>query len=594
MIDWLPAPDFINALGWTLVHFLWQGCAIVAAFWLLVRLVPQERAEVRYWAGLAAYLATALVPAITFAMQLQQAAAGAANAGVTLPTLSVVTGYRSGTLPFLQQALEPAMPVVVALWAIGVALLSSRTFIGWLGTRRLVRVGVTPVGEVLQSAATALQAQLGIRRAVRVLESTLVRVPTVIGWLRPVVLMPASVIAGLPRAQLEMIIAHELAHVRRHDYLVNLLQLVIETVFFYHPAIRWLSRQVRQEREHCCDDLVVAQCGHRVQYARALASLEAMREIPRAPALGANGGDLFYRVSRIVGSERPRHHAGQVQTALALAVAAVASLGAHQGMEMGLVGNALQPASTQIETPNHDMAPAAQRALGDGLRRHSQAQRQAAMEREAAVQRQLELEAARRASTRQLPTLNTEAVPLKPDAASSSGSEPNVPAVSISRGPAITLDDTPVVLATAVPAPRIDQPSAEAVLESLPEPALTAIPRHREPPDYPFRAWRDGMEGQVKLQFTVDARGQVRNARVVDAQPARVFDAAALKAIKKWSFEVSGEHDPDLRLYQTFEFAVNDSSEAPARKARRCNRTGSNICGQHYSEQHAEFFGGQD
>ena len=132
-----------------------------------------------------------------------------------------------------------------------------------------------------QRMATRLSRRLHIGRAITLLESALVDVPTVIGWLKPVVLLPASALAGLSPQQLEAILAHELAHIRRHDYLVNLLQTLVETVLFYHPAVWWLSRRIRIERENCCDDLAVSLCGDPVAYAQALADLEALRSGPR-------------------------------------------------------------------------------------------------------------------------------------------------------------------------------------------------------------------------------------------------------------------------------------------------------------------------
>src|SRR5213075_1678041 len=134
-----------------------------------------------------------------------------------------------------------------------------------------------------------------LRRAVKLVESAAVEVPAVISWLRPVVLLPASTLTGLAPKQIEMVLAHELAHIRRHDFLVNILQAVVETLMFYHPAVWWMSRRLRIERENCCDDLAVAVCGDALQYARALTRLEELRGGPRI-ALAANGGSLLTRV----------------------------------------------------------------------------------------------------------------------------------------------------------------------------------------------------------------------------------------------------------------------------------------------------------
>ena len=136
-------------------------------------------------------------------------------------------------------------------------------------------------------------------------ESLLVEVPTVIGWLRPMILLPASALVGLSPQQLESLLVHELAHIRRHNYLVNLVQTTVETLLFYHPAVWWVSQQVREEREDCCDDLAVAVCGDVLVYARALAELEQLRAVGPHLAVAANGGHLLRRIQRLIGSPAP-------------------------------------------------------------------------------------------------------------------------------------------------------------------------------------------------------------------------------------------------------------------------------------------------
>src|SRR5207237_4946041 len=116
--------------------------------------------------------------------------------------------------------------------------------------------------------------RLGLPAAAHVVESALVDVPTVVGWLRPAILLPIAALASLSPEQVEAILAHELAHIRRHDYAVNVLQTFAETLLFYHPAVWWVSKRIRVEREHCCDDVAVAVCGDAVCYAEALATLE--------------------------------------------------------------------------------------------------------------------------------------------------------------------------------------------------------------------------------------------------------------------------------------------------------------------------------
>jgi hypothetical protein len=155
-----------------------------------------------------------------------------------------------------------------------------------------------------------LTARMHVSRRVRLLQSTLVDVPTMLGAFKPLILLPLAAATAMPLEALEALLAHELAHIRRHDYLVNLLQSVTETLLFYHPAVWWISAQIRQEREHCCDDLAIALTGNRLQYAKALASMESMRTSPRRfppqLSLAARGAALLPRIRRLLGQAPPR------------------------------------------------------------------------------------------------------------------------------------------------------------------------------------------------------------------------------------------------------------------------------------------------
>jgi HEAT repeat protein len=209
------------------------------------------------------------------------------------------------------------------LWLTGVVTLSLRLASGWLAARRLRALGTRPAPEACIATLHRLAARLRVSQPVRLLQSALVQVPAVLGWVRPVILLPASALTGLTPLQLEALLAHELAHVRRYDYLVNLIQSVIETLLFYHPAVWWISARVRDEREHCCDDLAVAVCGDAHFYASALLGMERLRVTTPALALTAAGGSLMGRVRRLVAPPPveifPRWTAGVLAASLVLA-----------------------------------------------------------------------------------------------------------------------------------------------------------------------------------------------------------------------------------------------------------------------------------
>ena len=204
-------------------------------------------------------------------------------------------GWRAG----FADRLQAAMSSIVMVWLVGVLMLSVRPVLGWYTVGRLRRVGCSDVQDNVGSIVRRLCARMGISRTVEVSESALLDVPAVVGSLRPLLLLPATAITGLTPSQLEAVIAHELAHVRRHDYIVNFLQTLVETLLFYHPAVWWVSHLVRQERENCCDDIAMAVCNDRATYANALVVLDELRSCVPPAALAANGGSLLQRIRRI-------------------------------------------------------------------------------------------------------------------------------------------------------------------------------------------------------------------------------------------------------------------------------------------------------
>jgi HEAT repeat protein/beta-lactamase regulating signal transducer with metallopeptidase domain len=310
-----------HALGWALVHFLWQGAALAILLGVALALIRPTAARTRYTVSIVTLAAMLVVPVATtlrlyepmVPAALPERSASLSSAGSvapapTAPTAAVRSLPQSDPQPVqftpLRHRLEPVLPWLVVVWVLGVLILSVRLGYGWMAARRLRTHGTRDVSASLQQVLARLAARLRVHRPVRLLESLLVEVPAVIGWLHPVVLVPASALTGLTPQQLEVLLAHELAHVRRYDYLVNVIQCVIETLLFYHPAVWWVSRRIREEREHCCDDLVVQVCGDPHLYATALVGMEQIRATTPRLALaatgGAGGGSLLKRVRRLI------------------------------------------------------------------------------------------------------------------------------------------------------------------------------------------------------------------------------------------------------------------------------------------------------
>ncbi len=353
----------IRALGWSLLHFVWQGAAAAALLASLNLLWRRSAPQVRYLLATATLLLMLLLPALTFWLvrasgdPVGPMADGGVPVGKWSPwafsTLGSTDAPRSAAAE-LNRRIEPLLPTLVILWGAGVFALSLRTVGGWAVVQRLRRSQLTKPTPVSEGTLERLLGALRVSAPVRLGESALVQVPTVIGWLRPIILLPATAVTGLSPTQLELILAHELAHIRRRDYLVNLLQTAVESLLFYHPAVWWVSRRMRIEREHCCDDLAVAAGGNAARYARALADLEGLRAAPSL-AMAASGGSLWDRIARLVGPPEHLSRASRgLATVLTLSVLGLA-LGAGSSLLCGPTPLATVAASA---VPEHPSEPA--------------------------------------------------------------------------------------------------------------------------------------------------------------------------------------------------------------------------------------------
>ena len=306
-----------EALGWTLVHFLWQGAAIALVYRVADVVLARRSANARYVLALGALLGMLAVSVGTLAYEeaafyqpLAQHSAVAGLRTVAAPTtrpLHLDLSNTPAAAPLRQAdrfVLDHLMPYLDGLWLAGVLLLSLRTLGGWWLIRRM-RARLQQAPHTLLLRLDVLRRQMNIPRFVDLRLSTRLTNPLTAGVVRPWILLPVTALTGLSSEQLEVVLAHELAHIRRADYLWNLLQTLVETLFFFHPAVWWVSRRVREERELCCDDIAVAACSDPTVYASALLRLEEERRTRLHLAMALDGhqsrAGLRARILRILG-----------------------------------------------------------------------------------------------------------------------------------------------------------------------------------------------------------------------------------------------------------------------------------------------------
>ncbi len=350
--EWLFSEAVVERLGWVLVHSLWQFSLMALLVGVTVRALRRSSSSLRYGVLVVAMAVSVAAPTATWMLMPndipddsasqrasvfgQDLNAGDSPMAETTPLANnpvfaddgVIEGPPPDPAPSsvasepqpapspisagntqpapswsvrAQTFLRPWLAWIVIGWSLGVVLCSARPLLGWHTLRRLRQTGISPVSNEVLAVLHHVSERLGLHCAVRLLQSTLTQVPVVVGYFRPVILLPVSLMTSIPAAQLEAILAHELAHVKRHDFVVNLLQMLVETLFFYHPAVWWLSHRIRVEREHCCDDLVVKLFDNRLEYGRALIAIEQLRGQNSVLALAATDGSLLARIRRLVG-----------------------------------------------------------------------------------------------------------------------------------------------------------------------------------------------------------------------------------------------------------------------------------------------------
>lgn len=324
----LASLPLLRATGWALLHSLWQGALLALLAALALRLARRRSAEFRY----AIACATLGLMVLAFAGTLAWVSGGGDPLSTSSALMIAPVGEGRGLeiwVPQLRGVLGPWIPWLFLAWFLGFSLrlvLMGRA-LAWLYGPCLG--SLQPPPEAWLTRFEELRTRCQVRIPVRLGISKQVDSLLVMGWLKPVVLVPASALLALSPEALEALLAHELAHIRRGDFLANVVQTLAESLLFYHPAVWWLSRCIRQEREHCCDDEAVRACGDPILYASALAGLEELRTQPflipdLAPA--ASGGRLMSRIQRLL-QPRSGQAAPSFVTILIPAILMTAALG---------------------------------------------------------------------------------------------------------------------------------------------------------------------------------------------------------------------------------------------------------------------------
>ena len=556
LIDGMP---LVPALGWSLLHFLWQGAVVGLVFALLRALIPARNSELRYWTGLVALLTLAALPVVTFlnlyARQVAQAeAAPVVDTGAAMMASTTALGA-------VATPMASILPWVVAFWLVGVVLVGLRSWFQWRALVLVARMWSMPDAR-LQEIAASLAQRFGFARRFCVRVSDRIDTPTLIGWIKPVILLPTAVVLGFPRQQIELILAHELGHLRRYDHVINLAQAIVETLLFYHPVVHWIAREVRNEREICCDQLVLRVTrGEPREYASTLAALEELRLPPVHLALAASGGALLERVRRILFASQS--DAARVRTRMWLPLLTTLIL----VLAVAVQFDRSRYVQVDIPSPWSDVA---WRFSADARPTQDVVAERIGRTRFELIQSAVEPEAV---------------VPIDPAPAVTASQQDRAPiaAAQIAQAPLaqagrdVSVPTQTETVALAETAPPVVAPVTQAVALTKPLGQATSAPRmpvavRTVTPEYPDST-RESQTARVELRFTIDAKGVVRDiAQVEGVEAGTPFVRAAKRALSQWRFRPA-EADGSVVYRQAFVFAPEQQAEEGC-----VRRTGSQLC----------------
>ncbi len=342
LTQYLPQ-QVVQALGWTVLNSLWQALVVAALVGLCLYFMRKRPSRERYIVANIGLFATFIWSVFTFVTLLQSKALSPDTVYLYHPQVPTEASLQQEIKSFFTGYFEMHLPLIVAIWLIGEAFFALKLAGGFLYVQRLQYFHSTPLGIEWQVKIKQLSNSLGLNKAVNISESTLVNTPVVLGWLKPIILMPVGAVNNLSIQQVEAILAHELAHIHRHDYILNIVQTLIETLMYFNPAVWWISSQIRIERENSCDDIAVSLVGNSLIYAKALASLQEIQQY--APALvlpfSENKDQMLNRIRRILSQQQNKSNVMEKLFATFILIATVWLLSAKPDTPISSIWNKL-------------------------------------------------------------------------------------------------------------------------------------------------------------------------------------------------------------------------------------------------------------
>lgn len=541
-----------NAIGWALIHFIWQGSLLFLTYLLITRLFLNNKIKTQYWLGMFIIAMCLIIPFREFFIQLDMTSS-VTNATIHQFSSRINPIESVGILnPFdmLISLIQKFIPYLVITWMFSVLLISLHLFKSWLYLIELSKDTSIKLPEHLIYKLEQASKKLKLKFKPVISISKLIDVPATFGYFKPVILLPTSIIARLPQDQMEAILLHELCHVKRADFLHNILQLLIETLFFYHPLVKWISKDVRKVREQCCDELVLKLNNKPLVYAKALTNIASIynsninKKNATSPIqIAASDGELYQRIKFLMLEKRSKSQFSTIMLGFSMVVLTLITFNSFLNNKTSQTS--VETFSTQSNSIfNHQEVDRPLYSIPSIQNLHNSSQ--------STKQKLLSVK---------MPVTKNIVIVQKPLTAQI---EPQVSEASNKQATATKIENnTTNIINSSVETTSIKE-NINPVKTVLNKTKLikNSYPKltYKVNPIYSMKARSRGVEGTVILSFNIDKKGRVKKIAVDTSSPLKLLDGSARVALHKWRFDPRSinEHNLDNRYQQIFSFNLGD------------------------------------
>jgi TonB family protein len=549
-----------NAIGWTLIHFLWQGSLLFLCYCFITRLLLKNKINFQYWIGIAFISLSLIIPLRELIFQLGINSSNSVEHQFAASFTEIKSNGILNPIDILLLLIHKLLPYIVITWVVVVLLISTHLIKSWHSLVKLSKIATLKLPDELLVRFNKATKTLKLKFKPVVTISKKIDIPATFGYFKPIILLPVSLINKLPQDQMEAIILHELCHIKRADFLHNILQLLVETLFFYHPLVKWISRDVRKVREQCCDELVLKLKTDPLVYAKALTNIATIynsnihnKKERLNLQIAANDGELFNRIKFLMIDKRSKAPFTNVILALLFSILALLVLkGIIEGSAndtTGFTSNDTVINNNEIQKngrPNY-LVP----NVYDYINRSKQNDAKKTNQEPAIPTfRRNKVTAVQKAP------IKTKEAPL----AKVTVNNANIESINTFNA---DIDQAK----NSIIAPTKTAPTeiAKHELSTFKEPNNDkTYPKliKRVYPNYQQVTQLNGAEGEVILSFNIDSRGRVKKIKINKRSPMRILDTISKQALRRWRFDPLSidENNIKHRYQQIFRFKLDSSN----------------------------------